>query len=181
MMKQKSMAAGLAVLAICAAFSVVGDSKLVNASGSAGTATDPVALRSYVDERYDKLAAMINSSAGGAGATVSVDAVVAEVMSQLEFYYAAKSVAAQAYEPVYLLAGQYLIGGEGAEIIPRSGTSTAYTAVADGVVDVTDGRDLKTGAALTINHMLIVPRSDGRGARAVTNCWFLVKGPFEVR
>lgn len=88
---------------------------------------------------------------------------------------------AVSYTPVQLAAGQVLIGGEGTEIILRSGIATAIDNGANGVSDITAGLDLMTGADVGLNHLLLVPRDDGRGITAVTEIWVMIRGEYTIR
>ncbi len=88
---------------------------------------------------------------------------------------------AVSYTPVQLNAGQILIGGEGTEIILRSGIATAIDNGANGVSDITAGADLMTGADIGLNHLLLIPRDDGRGITAVTEIWVMVRGNYTVK
>lgn len=85
-----------------------------------------------------------------------------------------------AFSPISLTAGQKLIGGEGCEIILRSGEATAIDNGANGISDLTDGKDLITGNWVFLNHLLLVPRSDGRGIKATTDIWVMVKGEYSI-
>ncbi|NLY45265.1 MAG: hypothetical protein GX053_04660 [Tissierella sp.] len=84
---------------------------------------------------------------------------------------------------VELPEGKSLIGKSGTEIILRGGKSTAYgVAVDKGLTDITDGKDIDDEVNyLPANHLLIIPRDDGRGAYAVTDSIFLVRGDYEIR
>jgi len=82
---------------------------------------------------------------------------------------------------VNLPKGQKLIADAGAELVLRSGTATAIGSQLGGLADVTAGKDLGTGQAVPANHLLIVPRTDGRGLAAVTDCILLVRGPFTIK
>jgi len=80
--------------------------------------------------------------------------------------------------------GAFLEGtAVGTEIILRAGTATAVgSAPGSGLVNITNGTNLDTGALLTRNHLLLVPRADGRGARVTSaTAVFLVRGPHQVR
>ena len=85
-----------------------------------------------------------------------------------------------AYIPVQLTAGQKMIGGAGTEIILRSGIATAIGNSENGIADLTGGADLMTGASVELNHLLLVPRNDGRGITAVTDIWVMVRGEYSV-
>lgn len=86
-----------------------------------------------------------------------------------------------AFVPVELNAGQILIGGEGAEVIFRSGKAKAYSENEMGLIDVSSGKELFNGDAISANHLLIVGRNDGRGAVALEHSWFTVKGGFTIK
>jgi hypothetical protein len=77
-------------------------------------------------------------------------------------------------------AGQQLIADAGAEIILRAGKATAI-ATSGGVADLTAGKDLKLGEAIVANHLLLIPRSDGRGLKAVNDLVLMVRGTFVIK
>lgn len=85
------------------------------------------------------------------------------------------------YSPISLTAGQKLIGGEGTEIILRSGEATAIDNGANGISDLTIGTDLMTGSQVVTNHLLLVPRNDGRGITATTDIWVMVRGTYTIQ
>jgi len=85
------------------------------------------------------------------------------------------------FATLQLTAGQRLIGGEGAEIILRSGEATAIDNGANGVSDITLGTDLMTGNQVGLNHLLLVPRSDGRGIVAQTDVWIMIRGAYTIQ
>lgn len=85
------------------------------------------------------------------------------------------------FSPIELKEGQKLIGGEGAEIILRSGEATAIGNGENGVSDLTAGADLMTGDQVGLNHMLLAPRDDGRGITALTEAWVMVRGDYTVQ
>lgn len=85
------------------------------------------------------------------------------------------------FSPVEVKAGQQLIGGEGTEIILRSGQAKAIAFKNASIADVTTGRDLQDGGALLYNHLLFISRDDGRGFNATTDVWVLVKGPYTIK
>ncbi|MGI6734558.1 MAG: hypothetical protein ACOX4J_10425 [Anaerovoracaceae bacterium] len=84
------------------------------------------------------------------------------------------------FQPVFVEAGKKLIGGEGTEIILRSGSALAVASGQDGLSDVTEGKDLKGGFAVTRNHLLLIPRADGRGISAAEDIWVMVKGTYSI-
>lgn len=85
-----------------------------------------------------------------------------------------------AYSVLHMQKDQRLIGGEGTEIIVRSGEVKAIDNGKDGVSDITGGNDLKSGAICKTNHLLLVPRSDGRGITAATEAYIMIRGPYTL-
>jgi len=83
------------------------------------------------------------------------------------------------FAPFYVPAGHTLIAEAGVEFILRGGHATAVSGV-DGMVDVTAGQDITHGTIIPPNHLLLVPRSDGRGLYANTGTWLMIKGRFEI-
>ena len=77
--------------------------------------------------------------------------------------------------------GGKLIGEMGTEMILRAGTAVAIDNGADGITDLTSGLDLKSGESVVKNHMLIIPRADGRGISCSTHCYVMVKGGYAIQ
>ena len=77
--------------------------------------------------------------------------------------------------------GKTLIGGSGCEIILRQGKATVKGADLGGLSDVTLGADIPSGSDMPSNHLLIVPRDDGRGFKATTDVVVMIKGGFEIK
>ena len=74
-------------------------------------------------------------------------------------------------------AGQSIIFEAGAEFIMRGGHATIIAPDANiGIPDVTVGRDIMHGARASDNHLMIVPRSDGRGVYFHERSWIMVRG-----
>lgn len=85
------------------------------------------------------------------------------------------------WQIVNLKTGQKLVATAGVEIILRAGKATAIASAGGGLADVTAGRDLGPGASLVGNHLLIVPKTDGRGVLAISDCVLMVKGAYAVQ
>lgn len=82
---------------------------------------------------------------------------------------------------VELAAGQRLVAEGGTELIVRGGQVTVIASPAGGLCNVTAGRDLAQGERVPANHLVIVPRTDGRGVLAVTPAFIMVRGPHTIR
>lgn len=85
------------------------------------------------------------------------------------------------FEVVELKAGSSLIGGQGTEVILRSGRAIAIDSPLGGLSDVTGAKDLVKDENVPANHLLIIPRDDSRGIKAVTDVFAMVKGSYEIR
>ncbi|MCH5186930.1 MAG: hypothetical protein J1F63_00905 [Oscillospiraceae bacterium] len=82
---------------------------------------------------------------------------------------------------VDLYAGESLAAGAGTEIVLRSGSATVIASWRGGLCDGTGGTDLPNAAAVPSNHLLIVPRGDGRGVKATSDAILMVRGEFEIK
>ena len=84
------------------------------------------------------------------------------------------------WQIVNLEPGQRLMAQAGAEIILRAGKACVIASPAGGLADVTAGRDVGQGT-LVANHLLVVPRSDGRGVEALTRTVLMARGAFTIQ
>ncbi|HEY8362994.1 MAG TPA: hypothetical protein VIK77_08940 [Tissierellaceae bacterium] len=128
-----------------------------------GSEADPLVSKSYVEKRIEELMKYIDEKLKGSSSSVVEGVwVVVEVPK-----------------------GKSLICYGGTEIILRSGKATAISVIKNGIengiTDVTAGRDLKMDEEIVENHLIIIPRTDSRGAYAVTNTFWLVKGDYEIK
>ncbi|RUT33288.1 hypothetical protein EJP77_06450 [Paenibacillus zeisoli] len=118
-----------------------------------GTADDPVVTKSYVDQQIQKA---LGGSAGS-GSTTPTPGTGSGTGSST-----GGSAASDGIEVVTLKPGQTLIAKAGAEFIVRAGKAIIYSADANGVADLTDGKDIANGEPAAGNHLLSFPR-EGRG------------------
>ena len=92
-----------------------------------------------------------------------------------------KADSSGSYSIVHIDAGQSVIGKEGTEIIVRAGVVTAIDNGVNGVSDLTSGKDLMSGTEIGLNHLLLVPRDDGRGVKAWTEAYLMVRGGYVLK
>ena len=85
------------------------------------------------------------------------------------------------FKVVTVSAGQAVVCDEGTELILRMGTANVIATAKGGLADVTAGYDVSDGSKINGNHHLIVPLGDGRGAKAVTECIFMIKGTYTIQ
>jgi hypothetical protein len=129
-----------------------------------GTESDPLISLSYLEERLDELKDYIDSKVASNGEQIP------------------SNPSDNSLVVVELFNGQMLIGDAGSEIILRSGSATAITSPSGGLSDVTAGTDITEGKPIPANHLLIIPRSDGRGIFVTKNSTFvMVRGGYTIR
>jgi Asp-tRNA(Asn)/Glu-tRNA(Gln) amidotransferase C subunit len=88
------------------------------------------------------------------------------------------------FEVIELKDGDRIIAGASTEIILRSGRARAISSVAGGLINVTSESqgNLVSPSDVPLNHLLIIPRADGRGIRITSeNAWVMIKGNYEIR
>ena len=136
-----------------------------------GTASDPLVTQRYVDERIAELQgqiallqAQITALQQGQGQPGGAPAVGGQVVP---------------FTPLFVPGGSTLIAEAGVEFILRSGSANVI-AGPNGLVDVTAGRDVGNGQAVSRNHLMLVPATDGRGLSFVSDAWLMIKGGFTV-
>lgn len=129
-----------------------------------GTTSDPLVTASYLRDvvqptMMDQYQSALNSA---------VDAAETRFSNEL-------SSAAGSYQTVTLAAGQTLNGGAGTEVLLRSGSATASSALTDS----TAGSTLGAGGSLTANHLYFV-QTDGAAVRAANAVTLMVRGGYSI-
>lgn len=92
-------------------------------------------------------------------------------------------VNAGGYEVIEVPYGTRVIAAEPCDIMLRSGSAQAVSSFAEqGISDYTAGAELMNGDAVTINHMLLIPRGgDGRGILVTSNTAFImIRGAYTL-
>ena len=84
------------------------------------------------------------------------------------------------FQVVSVSEGESLTGTAGTEMILRMGKAAIFATESGGLSDVTAGYDLPDGTEMPPNHLLIVPKDDGRGIVAKTDCLVMVKGGYTI-
>ena len=85
------------------------------------------------------------------------------------------------FKVVTVEKGKKLICSEGTELILRMGKASAIASELGGLSDVTQGTDIMNTEMIPPNHLLIVPRDDGRGIEALEEIIVMVKGLYEIK
>ncbi|WP_273322337.1 hypothetical protein [Vallitalea guaymasensis] len=151
-----------------------------------GTIQDPLVTKSYVDEKIAQISNNQGSSSGN-NQNTNTDIDYAKIYSEVSKYIDGKlegigdNTTTAKFEIIELEAGQKLICKDSTEVILRAGSATIIgNETGDGISDITIGIDLAMGVVVPKNHLLIVPRDDGRGLQIVTKAYVMVKGEYSV-
>lgn len=91
-----------------------------------------------------------------------------------------KASASTSFTVIFVESGKTLYGEEGTELILRSGTAVAVDNGTNGLSDLTKATELMSGGTVEKNHLIIVPRDDGRGISAKTDIYVMVKGGYSI-
>ena len=134
------------------------------AASNFGTQSDPLVAKSYLDQTVTpKLQAQFQAK---------LDEQVQQMEQQI-----ASTTTGLNFTAVSLSSGQTLKGSVGCEIILRSGTASSSGTA--GLSDVTDGKLISVGTALTANHLCMVG-TDGDGVKASAAVTLLVRGGYSI-
>lgn len=144
----KKIYALILIFAIIAVLGIV----YAGSTSDPGSQQDPLVTKSYVDSKFDDLKNYVDSKAGGGTAS--------------------------SYDIVELNPGESITLYQGSEAIVRTGNSSTIVTSTDGVSDLTGGKDLKNNALIPANHLLLFPRSDGRGIKAKNYTIVVVMGKY---
>lgn len=126
-----------------------------------GSSRDPLISKSYVDEKIEEIKDYIDD--------------------RIKSDRPGRPSGSREMEVVELRKGESIIGEMGTEIIVRSGNTVAISSELGGISDVTDGRDLDTNERLKENHLIIIPRSDGRGIYSRGVSFVMVRGAYSLK
>ncbi|GAB6274437.1 MAG: hypothetical protein STSR0004_13000 [Peptococcaceae bacterium] len=122
---------------------------LAQGTDEPGTSADPLVTKSYVTEfvgRYFQ---------------ENIGTAVKKILSET-------GTGGAQWQIKTISAGQDFTGGAGTEFILRTGTALALDPTGSGIPDLTGGINLAAGKVVPPNHLILIPRADGRGIRAQT-------------
>jgi len=153
-----------------------------------GSDQDPLVTLSFVDKKIEQIKYYIDSITQGLSNEIfnysnTLEKYEEQLKQKDEEIQDLKQKVENAltFKVVQLNKGQVLLAGEGAEIIIRSGKTTAVYGTNGGLSDITSAKDLKAGEAIANNHMLISSRNDGRGVKAESEVFLIIKGSFTIK
>ncbi|MTI71511.1 MAG: hypothetical protein FH751_14790 [Firmicutes bacterium] len=149
-----------------------------------GAEEDPLVTLSYVEKRIEQVKYYIDQKIGDVlTATDENSNEIKEINNQLEEINNNENNTSKgsSLTVIQLKEGQKLICNKGTEIIVRSGKVSAITSELGGLSDITSAKDLKMNENVEKNHLIIIPRDDGRGVLAIKNSYIMVTGGYEIK
>lgn len=155
----------------------------IKAAGSdPGTVQDPLVTKSYVDVQLVALKASLEGKTSTT-TTTTTQAIDLATMTQYVDAQMKKvgTTSGQGFSVVELAPESIVTCGESTEFIVRVGETKAIgNEAGNGISDVTSGVDLTGGTTIPLNHLVIVPRADGRGIMVLTKAFIMIKGTYTI-
>lgn len=145
-----------------------------------GSDKDPLISLSYFDNKIKELKTEI-IEALSKDLDDKFDKTEKQIYDTLDEIKKKGVSAPSTFEVVNVKENETLICEAGTEIITRSGKFTAVGGETGGISDVTAGKDLITDEVIVNNHLLIIPRSDGRGITSKIAGAVMIKGNYEKK
>jgi hypothetical protein len=146
-----------------------------------GSQEDPVVTQSYVEQRNEQLKYYFEQRDQEMAALINQNSDRITAIEQKVGQAVPSEGQSASLVVVNLTPGQFLEAMAGTEIILRGGQATVVQSQLGGLCDVTAARDIGQDQIAPANHLLLVPRSDGRGVKAVTDCVLMVRGQYIIR
>lgn len=137
-----------------------------------GDNSDPLIVLSYLNLRLNELIKEYN---------LDKIADLEKEVEELKKQPSTDETDTSSLEVVNLNPGESLIASAGGEIILRVGNATAIVSELGGLSDVTQGLDIGADGKIPPNHLLIIPRDDGRGVKAIDNVILMVRGAYTIK
>ncbi len=157
-MKQKKSRRLSMILILAAVIAAAVTGSAIAYAVTAGGEDDPLVTKSYVDQ------AVAQAVADAQKDDSSGDSETAE----------------EGFRVVHLTAGQTVVCYENTQFVLRSGQARTVVPGSNGISDLTAGKDLTNKQNLTANHLMLVPRSDGRGFVARTEVYVMISGAYTI-
>ncbi len=141
------------------------------------TSDDPLVSLSYVEKMRDELKAEIKKEM-----EAQIEQMVRDAVADISASGGGNIAVEYVYESVKLNAGEKLIARSGCELLLISGSCKAVTpSVTQTLIDKSSDTSLSNGMDIVKNHLISIPKADGRGIVAVWNgTEIMVRGDYEI-
>jgi len=152
---------------------------IANADVEPGSEGDPLVTLSFVERRLEQLKYYVDQKID----SLDFSAKFQEIESKIK-ELGSKTGSSQGsigkFEVVFVEKGKSVYFAESTEFILRAGQATAIQGRDGGLSDVTAGKDLKTGDVVPLNHLIIVPKNDGRGIAVLYDSYLMIRGAYSI-
>jgi hypothetical protein len=147
-----------------------------NSAGEPATNEDPIVTQSYVDWKVSEIKGELDIN--------SLKLKIADLKKEIEELKNKQSTSSSSqYEILELRVGKKITFDASTEFILRAGKAKSISSDAGGLVDLTSEKEgnIKSGDYIPLNHLILVPRDDGRGIIVTSNAWIMVKGKYQIK
>ncbi len=180
----------LAVVILIGGFSIVGSAMFAEP----GSEEDPIITLSYLEQRIGEIKNYIDENFQQfSNEIINVNTTIGEINEKIDELseksagninnnVSSSTSGTQAvFEVVFAEAGKFVYYGESTEVIVRSGKALAIQSESGGLTDVTAGKDIKANEEVPLNHLIIIPRNDGRGMSIQADSYLMIKGSYTIQ
>lgn len=168
MNKKKLIGIGLATV-LC-----IGTYVSAASEATPGSVNDPLATKSYVDSQLENMIGIFQELLAN---NKNTDVAQPQPTEPVE----TPAPVSSTYKVLGPLpVGTIILGGEGTEVILRSGKALAKCPGENGLSDVTQGTDITNEKEIPLNHLLIIPRQDGRGITITHEAYLMIRGDYTI-
>lgn len=136
-----------------------------------GDSNDPIVVLSYLNQRLSSLISEYK---------LDKISTALDKINSMEEQPSSTESGSRAFEIVKINSGEKLIAESGTELILRGGEAYIIGSELGGITDVTAGYDFTNNMKVKDNHLLIIPRSDGRGVYTKDSALFMVRGAYKI-
>lgn len=148
----------------------------IAALSDAGSQTDPIVTKSYVEKRIVELEKKIAEAN-----KLQIEQQISTVQGQLELLLKNSGSASSEFTLLQAKGEDVITLGDNSQFILRAGTAVAIAGAGGGISDLTKGTDLGTNQDVIKNHLLLCPKNDGRGIKIMSDSWIMIKGTYQIQ
>lgn len=147
----------------------------------------------YVDAKFNELLARMNQMpTGGTSGTdantltriSNLETDVTSARSRIDFMDTTVRNLSEgtSYQVIRVDPGIRILASDTGEVILRSGTARVIgNEHGEGLSDLTSGYEIKNGELIAKDHLILIPRGDGRGIITETVCYIIYKGLYYMQ
>ncbi len=176
----------ISIVMLISSFTLIGRAVLLEP----GSADDPIVTLSYVKDEIDEIKNYLDQNLQQfSSEIINIHKNIGDINAKIEKLNPGASSGTSniqssgqtSFEVVFVEAGNFVYFGESAEFIVRSGKAITIEGEKGGLMDVTGGKDLKANEEIPLNHLVLIPRNDGRGASISVDSYLMVRGSYTIK